>query len=61
MDSLVDVESGFLCEAFETDIALEGSLSRVGAHVYLQVRFAGERGRTLRALVWSPLHFTPTH
>lgn len=54
--SLVNVERGFLREAFVTDIALEGPFAGVCAHVYLQVRLASERRRTLHALVRPPLH-----
>lgn len=54
--SLVDVERRFLREALVTDIALEGPLARVRAHVYLQVRLACERRRALHAGVRPPLH-----
>lgn len=55
MYSLVDVERGFLRKALVTDIALEWAFPGVRAHVYLQVRLASERGRTLGALVRPPL------
>lgn len=61
MYSLVNVESRFLCEAFHTNIAFEWPLASVGARVDLQVGLAGERGRTLHALVGPSLDFTPTH
>lgn len=54
--SLVNVERGFLREAFVTDIALEGALPGVRAHVNLQVRLASKRRRALHALVRPPLH-----
>lgn len=56
MNSLVNVERGFLREAFVTDIALERPLTGVSAHVYLQVRLASERRGTLHALIRPPLH-----
>lgn len=56
MNSLVNVERGFLREAFVTDIALERPFPRVRTHVYLQVRLASERRRALHALVRTPLH-----
>lgn len=56
MNSLVNVERGFLREAFVTDIALERPFPRVRTHVNLQVRLASERRRALHALVRTPLH-----
>lgn len=56
MNSLVNVERGFLREAFVTNIALERPFPRVSTHVYLQVRLASERRRALHALVRTPLH-----
>lgn len=60
MYSLVYVERGFLREPFVTDVALEWALARVRPHVNLEVRLAGERGRTLHALVRPPLHWIPS-
>lgn len=57
MYTLVYVERGFLREPFVADLALEGPLARVRAHVYLEVRLAGERGRALHALVRTTLHY----
>lgn len=56
MYSLVNVERRFLREALVTDIALERSLARMRAHVYLQIRLASERRRTLHALIRPTLH-----
>lgn len=49
--TLVNVESGFLCESLHALVTLEGTLSSMRADVNLQVGLAGERGRALQALV----------
>lgn len=41
--ALVRVEARLLREALEAEVALEGPLARVRAHVHLQVRLAAER------------------
>lgn len=56
MNSLVNVERGFLREAFVTDIALERPFTRVCAHVNLQVRLASERRWALHTLIRPSLH-----
>lgn len=56
MNALVNVQCRLLREAFVTDIALEGPLASVRAHVYLQVGLASERRRALHALIRPPLH-----
>lgn len=55
MRPLVDVETGFLSEALQADVALIRSLAGVGARVYLQVLLAGEGGGTRQALERSAL------
>lgn len=57
VEALVNVERGFLREAFVTDVALEGALAGVRARVYLQVGLAREGGGALRALIRPPLHW----
>lgn len=61
MRPFVDVQTGFLSEAFEADVALIGSLAGVGARVYLQVLLAGEGRGARQALERSALDWCPTH
>lgn len=56
VDSLVDVESGLLRETLQAKVTLVRPLSGVRSNVYLQVRLASERRRTLQALEGSALH-----
>lgn len=51
----MDVETGFLCEALQADVALIGPLAGVRARVYLQVLLAGEGGGARQALERSAL------
>lgn len=57
----MNVETGFLCEAFEADVALIRSLAGVRARVYLQVLLAGEGGGARQALERSALDWCPTY
>lgn len=55
----MDVETGFLREAFEADVALIRSLAGVGARVNLEVLLAREGGGTRQALERSALDWCP--
>lgn len=57
----MNVETGFLGEALEADVALIGALPGVRARVNLQVLLAGEGGGARQALERSPLDWCPTH
>lgn len=61
MDALVRVETGFLRETFEAQVALERSFPSVSAHVHLEVRLTTESRvahlRTTTALLYN-LAFT---
>lgn len=57
----MNVQTGFLGEALQADVALIGALSGVGARVYLQVLLAGEGSGARQALERSPLDWCPTH
>lgn len=54
------VETGFLREALQADVALIRPLAGVRARVYLQVLLAGEGGRARQALERSALDWRPT-
>lgn len=56
----MNVETGFLREALETDVALIGALAGVRARVYLQVLLAREGGGARQALERSALDWCPT-
>lgn len=59
MSPFVDVETGFLGEAFEADVALIRPLAGVGARVNLEVLLAREGGGARQALERSALDWCP--